>query len=112
MIPVYTTDSVPVRAAGPIEQAWPVWGEAKEIGEGVDLLAQIAEGDGAHAVIGLRIATFSAHETRGILGTNPRYAMVGTAVILGPRAPERGPPLPPEEPPWTPEDEGYPPYGP
>ncbi|MFC4054507.1 hypothetical protein ACFOY4_32865 [Actinomadura syzygii] len=79
MIPIYTTDGVPTAGAGPIEQAWPVWCENSDVGNGLDELAKSAVQRGAHAIIALRINSyFNSHYIR------TKYVLVGTAVILAP----------------------------
>ncbi|TYK50686.1 hypothetical protein [Actinomadura decatromicini] len=78
MIPIYTTDGVQTAGAGPVEQAWPVWCENTEIGNGLDELAKSAAQRGAHAIIALRISTyFNSYVTR------TKHVLLGTAVILG-----------------------------
>lgn len=58
MIPICTTDTVPVAGCGPVEQAWPVWTDHTEIGSGLDHLAHLAAQRGAHAFIALKITTY------------------------------------------------------
>ncbi|XVQ11622.1 hypothetical protein ACQP1W_03295 [Spirillospora sp. CA-255316] len=81
MIPIYTTDTVPVTGAGAVQQAWPVWAEADEIGRGLDLLAQSATARGAHAIIGLKL-TFQDPSSAPGWSQAPRYVFLGTAVAL------------------------------
>lgn len=83
VIPIYTTDSVPIDGSPPVTHAWPVWTVATDIGQGLESLAMSAASRGAHAVVGLRFATFSSHVMVD------RYALMGTAVVLGG---EPGPP--------------------
>ena len=77
VIPVYTTDTVPIDGHPPVTHAWPVWTVATDIGQGLDALAGAAASRGAHAVVGVRFATFSSHVMVD------RYALMGTAVVLG-----------------------------
>ncbi|MFC4910202.1 hypothetical protein [Actinomadura gamaensis] len=79
MIPIYTTDTIPIAAsAGTVLQAWPAWvNEVDDIGRGLDQLAQDAAGRGAHAIVGLRISSFWS-ESR----VRVKHSLVGTAVVL------------------------------
>lgn len=58
MIPIYTTDGVPIANAGPVERAWPVWTDEAEIGHGLDRLAYQAAQQGAHAIAALKITAY------------------------------------------------------
>ncbi|MFC4913016.1 hypothetical protein [Actinomadura gamaensis] len=80
MIPIYTTDTIPVDASvGNVLQAWPEWvNEVDDIGRGLDQLAQKAAGRGAHAIVGLQICSFWS-ESR----VRATHSLVGTAVMLG-----------------------------
>jgi hypothetical protein len=81
VIPIYTTDTVPIATAGVVQQAWPVWTEADQIGRGLDLLAQSAMTRGAHAVIGLKLIFQDPTSSMGF-SRAPRYLFFGTAVTL------------------------------
>lgn len=76
MIPVYTTDTIPIDGRPPVTHAWPVWTVASDIGQGLDALAASAAARGAHAIVGVRFATFSTHVLVD------RYALMGTAIVL------------------------------
>ncbi|MQY05013.1 hypothetical protein [Actinomadura macrotermitis] len=82
MIPIYTTDHIPIAGAGPVEQAWPVWTDAADIGLGLDQLAHAAVYRGAHAIVGLQVTTISPGEGPS-RWHEPRYVLVGTAVVTG-----------------------------
>ncbi|MGI5205791.1 hypothetical protein ACQEU6_29975 [Spirillospora sp. CA-108201] len=78
MIPIYTTDTVPIDGQPPVTNAWPVWSRAPDIGQALDALARMASGRGAHAVIGLR--------PTAVEPDNPyaeRFVLMGAAVVLG-----------------------------
>lgn len=77
VIPVYTTDTVPIEGHPPVTHAWPVWTVAADIGQGLETLAVSAGTRGAHAIIGLRVTAFS---TTPLL---ERCVLMGTAVVMG-----------------------------
>ncbi|WP_067800147.1 hypothetical protein [Actinomadura formosensis] len=98
MIPIYTTDGVPIANAGPVERAWPVWTDEAEIGHGLDRLAYQAAQQGAHAIVALKITAYwvPAGDTYLMPGRTvqdliprARHVLFGTAVLLG--APEPSP---------------------
>ncbi|MFB4302232.1 heavy metal-binding domain-containing protein [Actinomadura sp. NTSP31] len=76
MIPVFTTDSVPIYGAQPVTGAWPVWAESDDAGRAIDQLARQSAAQGAHAVIGLRLSTFSSEHRMD------KYVVMGTAVTM------------------------------
>ncbi|MFB4305023.1 hypothetical protein [Actinomadura sp. GTD37] len=77
MIPIYTTDTVPIDGSPPVTHAWPVWTMATDIGQGLETLAVSAGSRGAHAIIGVRVTTFSSTPLL------ERCVLMGTAVVLG-----------------------------
>jgi len=77
VIPIYTTDTVPIDGSPPVTHAWPVWTMASDIGQGLETLAVAAGTRGAHAIIGLRVTAFSSTPLL------ERCALFGTAVVLG-----------------------------
>ncbi|WP_433338683.1 hypothetical protein [Spirillospora sp. CA-294931] len=73
MIPIYTTDHIPIAGSNPVVQAFPVWADDHDIGKALDKLAYAARQRGAHAVIGLRSSYNSDYH---------QHILIGTAVIL------------------------------
>ncbi|MFA1540140.1 hypothetical protein [Actinomadura monticuli] len=76
MIPIYTTDTVPIDGSPPVTHAWPVWTVAADIGQGLETLAVAAGTRGAHAIIGVRVTAYSSTPML------ERCALMGTAVVL------------------------------
>jgi len=83
VIPIYTTEGIPVADASPIEQAWPVWTDHDDIGMGLDHLAHLAMHRGAHAIIALKINTYwiAGGSVQGFV-PRARHVLLGTAVLL------------------------------
>jgi hypothetical protein len=77
VIPVYTTDTVPIDGSPPVTHAWPVWTVAADVGQGLETLAVAAGTRGAHAIIGVHVTTFSSTPLL------ERCVLMGTAVVLG-----------------------------
>ncbi|MFI0355282.1 hypothetical protein [Actinomadura sp. 9N407] len=84
MIPIYTTDGVPLANSGPIEEAWPVWIDSDSIGPGLDQLAHLARQRNAHAIVALKITTYwlSGGNVQDYI-PRARHVLFGTAVTLG-----------------------------
>jgi hypothetical protein len=76
MIPIYTTDHAVDMPSSRVVRAWFVRAGASSFDVGVDQLAGIAEGMGAHAIVALRHSCYAADHANNFF--------IGTAVILDP----------------------------
>jgi hypothetical protein len=76
MIPIYTTDHAVDMPSSRVVRAWFVRAGAGTFDVGLEQLAIMAEGMGAHAIVALRHSCYVA--------THANQFFIGTAVILDP----------------------------